>query len=240
MPTADLALPPFELFSGGHLLTLAVIVAAWVAVIFQGRRRDSEAARRGARALAVALVVYKVVETWAWYSLESYPALGLLPLHICGVLFLISAYTLWTGSQRSYELTYFWTFAGTSHSLITPDVGVGFPTFPYFAFFASHSLLLMAALYATLVLRMRPLPGSVLRAFVAINLYALFVGLVNLVLGTNYMFLMEKPQASTLMDYLGPWPWYVVSLELLALVSFGLWYLPFWIGDRRRRVSATH
>ncbi len=239
MPTADPALPPFELFSGGHLLTLGVIVTAWVAVIFQGRRRDSAAAQRGGRILAIVLLVYKVVDTWAWYTIVDYPPIGLLPLHICDVLFLVSAYTLWTGSQRSYELTYFWTFAGTSHSLITPDVAVGFPSFPYFAFFASHGLLLMAALYATLVLRMRPMPGSVLRAFVALNLYALFVGLVNLVLGTNYMFLMEKPEAATLMDYLGPWPWYLLSLELLALVSFCLWYLPFWIGDRCRRPSAA-
>ena len=237
MPNANPALPPFDLFSVEHALTILVIVTAWVAIIFQGRRRGSEAAARGARVLAVVLVAYKLVETWAWYAIIDYPPLGLLPLHVCGILFFVSAWALWTRRQTAYELSYFWTFAGTSHSLVTPDVAVGFPTFPYFAFFTSHGLLLLAALYGTLVLRMRPGRGSVWRAFAAINLFAIFVGLVNLALGTNYMFLMEKPQASTLMDYLGAWPWYLLSLEVLALVSFGLWYLPFWLGDRRLRAA---
>jgi uncharacterized membrane protein YwaF len=33
------------------------------------------------------------------------------------------------------------------------------------------------------------------------------------------------------MDFLGPWPWYVLSLAGLALVSSLIYYLPFLIGD---------
>lgn len=232
MPPASESLPPFQLFSAEHVFTVLIIVMAWVAVILRGRNRDSDAVQLGGRILAIVLVAYHVVETCLRYWILQEPLRQVLPLHICGVLFYIAAYTLWTRRQLAYELTYFWTFAGTSHSLITPDVPVGFPTLQYFSFFASHGLLLLAALYATLVLRLRPRPGSIWRALVALNLFAIAVGLANLTLGTNYMFLLAKPDASTLMDYLGLWPWYLLSLEMLAVISFALWYLPFWRGHR--------
>lgn len=232
------SLPPFELFGIEHLFTVGVIVAAWVAVIVRGRKNGSERAWRGARALAVILVGYHLVETWLRWALLEVPPSQVLPLHVCGILFYVSAYALWSGHQLAYEIAYFWTFAGTSHSLVTPDVPVGFPTLHYFSFFASHGLLLLAALYATLVMRMRPGRGSVWRALVAIHLFAATVFGANLLLGTNYMFLMAKPAASTLMDYLGPWPWYLLTLEVLAVASFALWYLPFWLRDRAAGAEA--
>ena len=232
MPPASESLPPFVLFSGEHLVTLLVIVSVWVALVFRGRNHAAEAAVRGGRVLAVILVAYDLVETWIRWIVLDLPLSHVLPLHICGILFYVSAYTLWTRRPLAYEITYFWTFAGTSHSLITPDVATGFPTFRYFSFFISHGLLILAALYATFVLRLRPRPGSVWRALVAINLFAFGVGAANLVLDTNYMFLMAKPQASTLLDFLGPCPWSLLALEALALTSFTLWYLPFWLRDR--------
>ncbi|GED28899.1 hypothetical protein BCE02nite_00400 [Brevibacillus centrosporus] len=47
------------------------------------------------------------------------------------------------------------------------------------------------------------------------------------------MFVTHKPFQPTLMDYLGPYPWYILSLEGVALGLFCLLYLPFWIQKRR-------
>jgi uncharacterized membrane protein YwaF len=43
----------------------------------------------------------------------------------------------------------------------------------------------------------------------------------------NFLYLREKPWAPTPLDWLGPWPVYILSVELLALVLFGLLALPF-------------
>ena len=85
----------------------------------------------------------------------------------------------------------------------------------------------------------RPRWQSLLRVAVGANLYVAAVGLVNLWLGSNYMFLMYKPNAPSLLDYLGPWPWYVLAAEPIGVAVFLLLYLPFAIRDRgaARRLS---
>jgi uncharacterized membrane protein YwaF len=45
--------------------------------------------------------------------------------------------------------------------------------------------------------------------------------------GGNYMFLARKPDTPSLLDYLGTYPWYLLSLDGVAVVFFLLLYLPF-------------
>jgi uncharacterized membrane protein YwaF len=60
------------------------------------------------------------------------------------------------------------------------------------------------------------------------------VGLANWLTGGNYMFIARKPNFPTLIDALGPWPWYLISLELVALAAFALVYLPYAAADLAR------
>jgi hypothetical integral membrane protein (TIGR02206 family) len=80
---------------------------------------------------------------------------------------------------------------------------------------------------------MRPRAWSVVRAMLVLNILAVFIGAFDYFYKTDYMYLRSKPQNASLLDLLGPWPWYIVATEFVALFLFVLLYLPF----RRRSLQ---
>jgi hypothetical integral membrane protein (TIGR02206 family) len=59
------------------------------------------------------------------------------------------------------------------------------------------------------------------------------IGIINWLIGSNYLFIAHKPATASLIDVLGPWPWYILSLEAIGLVLCLLLYLPYAIHDQR-------
>lgn len=102
-------------------------------------------------------------------------------------------------------------------------------------YFISHGLLVLAPLWLAIVEGFRPTLRSVARVLIGGNVVAAVVFVVNQAIGSNYMFLARKPGSASLLDVLGPWPVYLVWLEVLALIMVGLMYVPYAVGDRFRR-----
>lgn len=131
---------------------------------------------------------------------------------------------------------YFLGIGGATQALLTPDAGIyGFPHFRFFQVIISHGAIVTAAIYMTFVDGYRPYRASLGRVALWGNIYMVVVGLINWVLGSNYLFIARKPDTPSLIDLLGPWPWYILSLELVALVLCLLLYLPYLIRDRKDR-----
>ncbi len=153
-----------------------------------------------------------------------------LPLHLCDVALLTSLVALTTQRMRAVELSYYFALAGTSHGLLTPALDVDWPHPRFVTFFVHHGGVVLAALYLVLGVRLVPVRGSVLRALKGLALYAVVVGGLNWLLGTNYGFLCAKPPSASLLDHLGPWPWYLVVLLGVAGSVFVLLSLPLrWL-----------
>jgi hypothetical integral membrane protein (TIGR02206 family) len=160
----------------------------------------------------------------------------MLPLHLCSLFVFLSAIMLLTRSYRIYEFAYFLGIGGALQALLTPDAGIyGFPHYRFFQTMLSHGLIVSASLFMTLAEGFRPTWRSFLKVVVWGNVYMAAVFGLNFLLGSNYMYLAHKPETASALDFLGPWPLYLLWLELIALVVFSLMYLPFFLSVRRKK-----
>jgi hypothetical integral membrane protein (TIGR02206 family) len=224
---------PFQQLGVAHVAALVVIFL----LILIGWRIDFSLKQR--KAIRVGLALLILVNELSWHAWHAYYGLWsvrtLLPLNLCNLLVFTSVFTLLTKNQIGYEFIYLLGIPAAIQVLITPALGpYGFPHVLFFQIFISHGGIILAALYLTLGEGMRPTSWrSVWRVAGWTTLYALFIFGLNQVLGSNYLFLAYKPPAATLLDYLGPWPWYFLSMEAIGLALGCLLYLPFHIRDAR-------
>ena len=107
----------------------------------------------------------------------------------------------------------------------------GFPSAAFFAFFVGHGLLLISALYLPVVLGWRARPWDDVKTLGLCDAYLLLIIPVNVWLGTNYGFTRYAP-AGTVLEYFGPAPWYLLTLQLPALAILRLLYLTVRIREK--------
>jgi hypothetical integral membrane protein (TIGR02206 family) len=225
--------------SAEHALPLVVIAAVIAAVLIAARRRPGPWVDEGARVVAVAVVLAEV----GWWVITiaqgTWTVRWSLPLHLCEAGCFLLAAALWWRARFAFEISYFWGLGGTLPGLFTPDIPGHFPEPVFFQYYMEHGLIVLGALYLVIALRMRPARRAVLRVSVITGLYAVAVGVVDYFTQGNYLFLRNIPPTRTFLDYMGPWPWYILTLTVLAIVVFNLLYLPFARSARPQALTET-
>jgi hypothetical integral membrane protein (TIGR02206 family) len=150
-----------------------------------------------------------------------------LPFELCDFAIFVAACALVTRSPLASELTYFWALSGTALAMITPDVAGGFPDWRWTAYFVMHGAVVVSAVVLVMGLGRRPRPGAPWRVFGWTAAYAAAIAVFDLVTGANFLYLRHKPLEPTMLDWFGPWPWYVAVEALVGIVLFQLLMLPF-------------
>lgn len=224
----------FQVFGLGHMIALGLIFIFCLSFLYVRNTWGHNDRKRFRYILAAVLFLNEI----AWHGWAAYWGIWtiqtMLPLHMCSVVVWLTIYMLLTNSYELYEISYFLGIGGALQALLTPDItGYGFPHFRAFNSFLAHGLLVAVPVYMTLVEGYRPTWKSFKRIFIWTNIYMIFVFLLNLVIGSNYLFIAYKPNFPTLLDILAPWPWYIIELEAVAFLIFVLLYLPFLMKDRR-------
>jgi hypothetical integral membrane protein (TIGR02206 family) len=193
-------------------------VAALALVVSAKRLRgvgDDRAVRAG---LAAGLVGNELI-SWIYFVAQG--RFG-LPLQLCDLAVWLMAWALIGTNRVVGELAFFWGLAGSSQAVLTPDLREGFPSYPWLYFFLGHCGVVLSAVYLAARGRLSVSVRSVWRVWLISNGYVVIAGLLNWWLGTNFGYLARKPAHPSLLDYLGPWPVYIVGIEVIALVLFFL------------------
>jgi hypothetical integral membrane protein (TIGR02206 family) len=219
-----------------HVAALAVTAALCAALPAAARARPGAWTRLFTRAWGALLLGLFISYPVVVLADGSYELDFDLPLHLTDAATLIAVLALWTLRPLPFELTWFWGLTASLGAILTPDLGADdrFPSFIYWHYFGTHGGVVVAAVFLGFGLGLTARARAVGRVFLATVAWAAVAAVGNALTGGNYMFLREKPDAPTLLDYMGPWPWYIASAALLALALFALLDLPF----RRRRAGA--
>ena len=229
--------PGFQIFSTAHLYGLLGVLLFNIFMVMLLKKINSEKINNIIRYfIAIALVLQEAsLSIWRMYH-GRWEIATSLPFHLCGLGILFSAYMLMTKSKKLYEFLYFWGMAGATQALLQPNLSeFSFPHYRYFQFFVSHGLFFAAIIFATFILKFRPRFKSIYRAFVITNIFAIFIGVFNFATDANYMFIAHKPDTPSILDFMGPWPLYLIPLEFIALFLFTLVYVPFLVRDFLRK-----
>lgn len=222
---------PFVLFGTAHLISLLVLLAAIVAVF--NAKNIGETSKKRVR-VVMAIGLWTIESSWhLWNIVNGMWTLDtMLPLHMCSILIWLSGYMLITKNESIYPFVYFMGIGGALQAVLTPESGIyGFPHFRYIQTVTNHSLLILSAIWMTVVEGYRPTWKSLLRVMLVANVYMAVVFVINLGLGSNYLFINHKPPTASLIDLLPAWPYYIPFLELIGLATFTILYLPFAIKD---------
>jgi hypothetical integral membrane protein (TIGR02206 family) len=218
----------FRLFGPAHLAIIAAVPAAGAGLAWLCRREPRAMRFAAAAALALNEAVW-----WTWrFSAEGNRFPEGMPLQLCDFTIWLTIATLFTLNRWAYELAYFAGIPGAGMAVLTPELWAPLGSYPSVYFFAAHGGVVAAVLMITWGGVLKPGPGSLWRAVIGLNAYAVAVGVFNAVFKTNYMYLCRKPSSASLLDALGPWPWYILAGEAVALALFAVMYLPY-----RRQVS---
>lgn len=224
--------PNFHLFGPAHLFILSAVISlsAVLALIHRRLLPHSKSVRLSLAAalLADSAIYYGFLITHGQLTFPDH-----LPLELCDASLCLVILSLFTLNKLAFDLAYYGALAGATMALLTPNLWEPFPSFGTVQFFIAHGLIVVGALYLVWSGEARPRPWSVARAMLGVNLFAVCVGAFDYVYKTDYMYLRAKPQNASLLDVLGPWPWYLIGAEFVALAIFTLLYLPF-----RKRPSA--
>lgn len=223
----------FQIFGPFHRVVIALMLGAGVSLGLLFRRFP-----RGRYALGLFLAANEL--TWYVWRLrdEGFRFPEALPLQLCDLTLWCAVAACLTLRRWPFEILYFTGLSATLLTVLTPELWAPPLSYPTIYFFTAHGGVVAAALALTISGLRRPEPGGWLRALISVNLWALGVGTFNLIFGTNYMFLCEKPYSPTLLDFFGPWPWYLAVCEVVAIVLFFALWLPFKIMARRQSPSA--
>jgi conserved hypothetical integral membrane protein TIGR02206 len=170
-----------------------------------------------------------------WYAVQGlWDVKYTLPLELCSISQLLAIIMLFTRSSLLYQIVFFAGIGGAMQAMFTPDLDYPFPHFRFFHFFVVHIAIILAPLYMTWIENFRPTWRSVWMTMIFLNILLVVVGGTDYWLDANYMFLKHKPVGASLLDLLGPYPYYLVMEEIIALVLFTIMYLPFIRWKRRQ------
>lgn len=224
----------FTAYGPSHWTVFAVFILGTALIVLLRHRL---AVRWFSRAFALAVLALQTAIQI--YSMFHFGIDNALPLQLSDLAGYATAYALWSWRPWAFALTYYWGLTLSTQALVSPALGgADFPSLGFLAFWTIHLLVIWAAIYLAVSVRFRPTWRSYRFTVIVTLSWALTMLVFNELAGTNYGFLNEKPAVDSILDILGPWPWYLFPEFALVLSTWALMTWPWQLRASRCSVEA--
>ena len=229
----------FQAFGLTHILWLLAGFILWVAAcIFYGKL-SADKQKRALKVLGIYIFLQEMAKNLVLILLGDF-SWGYLPFHLCGINILLIVFDTIKQTKTVRSFLYYFAIPGAALALLFPN----WTKMPVWNFFHIHSFTIhiLLVLYPLLLVTTNQVSTELKSAFKGVILLiamAIPVYCLNLLWGTNFMFLM-KPDSGNPLEFfeklLGSHLWgFPILLPVVVLVM----YLPIFILKKRKKQAKS-
>lgn len=216
----------FSNFSPEHLIELAVFLLIAIPVCLLYRRSSHETRRKILRVMAVLLIADEIFKH-VMLLIGGNWAPDYLPLHLCSINLFLATYYAWKPSRALAGFLYCICLPAALAALLFPN----WSALPVLNFMRLHSLSvhILLALYPLMLLSGREVdrnPRQIPKCLLILVILAAIALVINLLLDTNFMFLMEAPENSPLYFFETAFGNHLLGFPIIIAGVMLVMYLP--------------
>ena len=225
----------FQTFDLTHILWLLAGAVLCIAACVFYRRLSAQKQKLALKVLGAYIFLQEMTKNLVLILLKEF-SWGYLPFHLCGINILLIAFDTIKQTKTVRSFLYYFAIPGAALALLFPN----WTQMPVWNFFHLHSFTIhiLLVLYPLLLVTTNQVSTELKSAFKGVLLLvamAIPVYGLNLLWGTNFMFLM-KPDSGNPLEFfeklLGSHLWgFPILLPVVILVM----YLPVFIISKRKK-----
>jgi len=219
MPVHELIIPLSPLWWKGIVCCFVVISL----VILSLRNKSIEFKEKIITYFAYLAIIIYVSTNILTILIGNWTIQDFLPLHLCSISYFICILVLLNKKQWMYEWTLLLAMPSALNALITPELIWGSSNWSIFEYYFMHGSLILVPLYLMFVMNYKLRIFSWWKTFLRAQIVFVIVFSLNLMLDTNYMFLLSKPLVNNPL-IMGDWPFYIIFVQLIGLIHIVIIY----------------
>ncbi|WP_010677120.1 YwaF family protein [Bacillus timonensis] len=214
----------FELFSFTHITTILVFTIFTLLLIVL--RKKLKPYQSIIKWTFFTILVTSEVSHQIWMIATNQWEVSTLPLQLCSISTFICIFLFLKPSKKAFYLVFFTGLLPPILSIVTPELFHQFPHYRFLKYFLHHATITWSVLYFILFEDYRVPRKAVGTAFLLLNLIAVPIFFINLLLDTNFFYLANPTEATTILSFFGSGITYYLTLEIAGIIVFLITYLP--------------
>ncbi len=216
----------FSFYGAIHILWLVVFVVVVAVSCIWYSRMTAESRKKWNKGVALLLVADEVFKVVMLLIGGNYSA-SYLPLHLCSINIFLIALHAWKPNQTLNSFLYTICIPGALAALLFPSWSkLPVMNFMHIHSFTVHILLALYPLVLTICGEIKPRLKYVAKCMLLLVAMAAVIYVVNLLLDTNFMFLMRAEKDNPLYIFEQLWGSHLLGFPVIIAGVLLVMYLP--------------